>query len=301
MLSDLFSPGHVPLLLAVLASLGAWIWASRLVRSGAHLFAPLPRPRRRWPFETVAGALIGVFVLPILAAVPFLREPKGGADTAQLLLSISMIQLTVVTGAIVVSGTWSAARLSFWSFERMAVQEDSAGGPETSRPLSPDEAARELTRDCFWGVWTGLAGLVPGYAINMLIFAGGLRDADTPHPLLEAMLTGDGLWTLLCVGFVAVIIAPLLEELQYRAILQGWLMSKYGSLRGILLGALAFAAIHWAPGRPDALPLLPFAVLLGALYAARGSLGANIIAHMTFNAINLTIACLDMALSKPVG
>lgn len=321
MFAEFILPGNLPILIATAISLGAWIWAARWlpapVATGEprnSLFEPILRPRRVWSRETVVIAIVGVFLLPLLASVPQVRETTDGLEQSRMILSIAMTQLGVATAGLVIAGVWQQTGMAAWSKDLELIPEEalrkiasSSHEPGVDEALERvREAAQRhrtappaIEKDIFWGLWAGVAGLAPGYAINAIIYLAGWKQEDATHPLFEALVNGGDArtWVLLYVGFTAIVLAPLLEEIQYRAVLQGWLAGKFPASRAVLIVALLFAAIHWAPGRPDALPLLPLAFLLGHLYASRGSLAANIIAHTTFNGVNIAVAVGELLIS----
>jgi membrane protease YdiL (CAAX protease family) len=323
MFAEFVVPGNLPILTAMAVSVAAWVWAGRWIAArptdGApshSLFEPILRPRRVWSRETVIVAILGVFLLPLLAAVPLVRNTADPVDQARLILLLSMVQLGVATAAIMLAGVWQQTGMAAWSRDIELLPDDTLRSMEgrsddpafdlaVERVRQAAEQHRafppRIAKDVRWGIWAGLAGLAPGYAINAVIFLVGWKDETATHPLFQAIIDGgaDRTWILLHVGFTAIILAPLLEELQYRAVLQGWLAGRFPASRAVLIVALVFAAIHWAPGRPDALPLLPLAFLLGHLYAARGSIAANIIAHTTFNAVNIAVAVAELSITTP--
>lgn len=325
MFSDVVVPGNLPILAATALSLGAWIWAANWLKSPRgpaepprRLFEPILRPRRVWTRETVITALLGVFVIPLLAAIPLVQRTEDAEMQARLILSLSMMQLAVATAALVLFGIWRQTGMSAWSRDVEFLSDEALRKAARSLDDSSMEEAVEqlcaaaeqhrlapptISSDVHWGVWAGLAGLAPGYAINALVYIAGWKSDDATHPIFEAILNGGEarFWILLYVAFTAIVLAPLLEEIQYRAVIQGWLTGRFPTKRAILITAVVFAAIHWAPGRPDALPLLPLALLLGYLYAARGSLAANVIAHTTFNAVNIAIAVAELLISDPAA
>jgi len=87
--------------------------------------------------------------------------------------------------------------------------------------------------------------------------------------------------------FIAVaVVAPIVEELFYRALVQRAIVDKLGPMFGIPLAALIFGAVHLSWTELPALTAV--GLVLGLLYHRSGRLGAPIVAHMTFNAFTLT-------------
>jgi membrane protease YdiL (CAAX protease family) len=85
-------------------------------------------------------------------------------------------------------------------------------------------------------------------------------------------------------GFTAIILAPLLEEILFRAILYRGI-KQHGHPRLALFGsALLFATIHLS--LLTFVPLTVLAVILALLYDRADNLMAPIVAHSLFNAAN---------------
>jgi membrane protease YdiL (CAAX protease family) len=91
---------------------------------------------------------------------------------------------------------------------------------------------------------------------------------------------------------LALVIAPVTEELFYRGILYRGIRDRHGVALGVLVSALLFGASHLveAPWR-DALFLQTIMVFTGAglamLYERRANLVADIAAHLAFNVIGI--------------
>ena len=96
-------------------------------------------------------------------------------------------------------------------------------------------------------------------------------------------------WTL---AKIVAIVAPLMEELLFRVILQGWLNDTCGLRIALPVTSLLFAFMH---GWRDGIALLPLSFLLGLLYASRQRYLAVVAAHGLFNSANLVLAMLSVA------
>ena len=82
---------------------------------------------------------------------------------------------------------------------------------------------------------------------------------------------------------LAVLVAPLYEELIFRGILLPYLTRKAGLIPGIMLVSLAFAIIHFHT--PSFVPLFLLSVVLCLAYWRTGSLWVNIGIHTIFNGV----------------
>ena len=157
------------------------------------------------------------------------------------------------------------------------------------------------------GVWpprswaAGVLGLLVALSMVMSVMIAtamiGLALGDpTPkvgHALLQTLQDSNSVWVTGLLVFSAVGLAPVLEELIYRGLLQTSLSAASGwRLRWAAIGftSLGFAAMHssvpW-----QALPaLFVLSVILGWLYERTGSLWPNVLVHMGFNAFNMAMA-----------
>lgn len=125
-----------------------------------------------------------------------------------------------------------------------------------------------------WGLQTASA-----YVMTWLNFDPEVQTAVNIFNLTEA-------WSdRIVLGMVALILAPVAEELLFRGVL-------YPALKGFGLPrfafwstAIVFSLIHFNVA--TFLPLFVFACLLNVLYERTGNLLTCIVAHSTFNALNL--------------
>jgi len=126
-------------------------------------------------------------------------------------------------------------------------------------------------------------------AVVLVLRAMGEQPEPLAHDLLE-VIRGAGPAVL--AGFVVavVVLAPLLEELIFRAGVQTALLAWLGPGRRwlvILLAAVLFTAIHSSVAA-HALPgLLALSVLLGWLYERSGSIWPCVAVHAVFNGLNV--------------
>ena len=89
----------------------------------------------------------------------------------------------------------------------------------------------------------------------------------------------------LSIIFMAVIIAPIAEEVLFRGYLYGVVRRFAGRLPAMIVTSLLFAAMHLH--LPSMLGLAVLATMLCLIYERTGSLWANIVVHATFNAISI--------------
>jgi uncharacterized protein len=169
--------------------------------------------------------------------------------------------------------------------------------------LSPVSAPRRGPRagDLGLGVVVGVVGF------GVLVLAVGavfqlLGDVEAPEQQALDDAALGGMEALLAV-VLAVLIAPVLEELVFRGALHGALRARVGVWLAALLSSAVFAVIHVeiVTSSPAFLVQL---FLLGLvfvwLYERTGNLAAPIVAHLVFNAISVGMAFVTPQLEEYV-
>lgn len=115
------------------------------------------------------------------------------------------------------------------------------------------------------------------------------RTDENQHGLLRLLSEDRSVETLLLVVLLAAVLAPLVEELMYRVILQSSLEKLAHPREALLVVAVIFSAMHQLP---DAIPLFPLALILGYVYQQRRSYLSVVLIHMLFNGTNLLFLML---------
>lgn len=157
-------------------------------------------------------------------------------------------------------------------------------------------------RDVYLGMSALVVAIVLVFAVMTLAATvGELIGRPAPkvaHTLLETMRSSDSLLATLLLGFAAVVLAPVLEEIIYRGFVQTMLLEGLGNDRRwlvILIAAAGFALVHLGAVPWHAVPaLFTLAVILGWLYERTGSLWPPIIVHAGFNLANSLIALMTL-------
>ena len=138
--------------------------------------------------------------------------------------------------------------------------------------------------------WFGFQLAILPMAIAMVAMA-PFRTRDTQNPLLTLLSDNANPGTIALIVFIAVVIAPLSEELIFRVILQGWLRTVLPARWAIPLVAVSFAAIH---GPVDGPALLPLSLVLGCVFERRHSYATVVVIHGLFNATMLALSLLTV-------
>jgi len=126
-----------------------------------------------------------------------------------------------------------------------------------------------------------LAGLLIGFLYDLLMTS--LGEEPTSSVILKFTNTGLGLATI---AVLAVVLAPVAEEIFFRGFLFTGIGNRYGYGWGAVASALLFALAHFM--QPGAfLPIFLLGLLLAWLYIRIGSIWACIFTHFAYNSLAL--------------
>jgi membrane protease YdiL (CAAX protease family) len=84
------------------------------------------------------------------------------------------------------------------------------------------------------------------------------------------------------------VLAPLVEELIFRGLLYGWVTGRWGSLAGLIVSSVAFAAAHYEPAH--VVLVLPLGFFFGWLRRRTDSLLPSLFSHIVNNGFALLAA-----------
>lgn len=104
---------------------------------------------------------------------------------------------------------------------------------------------------------------------------------DQPQDLIALFAQMKSPWLAAGMLLIACVLAPIYEELAFRAGLYRYARQKIGRLPALLISGFCFGALHanWA----GFLPLAVLGMLLAIVYEATGSIRVVIVAHGLFN------------------
>lgn len=106
-----------------------------------------------------------------------------------------------------------------------------------------------------------------------------------PQDMAQMFLTADSPAVRWGIVFMAVVAAPLFEELFFRGLAYPALKQKLGFFPAMMVTSVLFALIHLHA--PTFLPLLALAVGLTLAYESTGNLAVPIVMHGLFNLMNI--------------
>ena len=245
--------------------------------TGAPVIQPLEtgdRPRSTWGWWEAVGVYFLAFLVAGIAAIPILEilgdtTVNGGVGRTEI---IATIAADLVVTAILMS--WLARWHREW---RLAMV------------LPPRE---RLARHVLFGVIAG-AILVPAVGLLSVAVQIALQQA-VGHDVTTPEQVAPGLSPLAAgmLILLAVVFAPVSEELFFRGVLFRSVRDRHGFWPAALASAIPFGLVHYVPAPAiDALVLQLTMVGTGLglawIYERRGTIVAPMAAHVAFNVVGL--------------
>jgi membrane protease YdiL (CAAX protease family) len=235
------------------------------------------RPRSTWGWWEGVGVYLIAFLAAGFAQIPILV--LLGETTVNGAIGQTEILATIV-GDVVMVGV-----LVFW-LRRWH--------PEWRAAMVLPPAQDRIWRDLLFGAIGGVI-LVPAVSLVSVVVAALFREA-VGHDVTVPEQVAPGL-SLLAKGVLvvlAVVIAPISEELFFRGVLFRTVRDRHGFWVAALASALPFGLVHYVPSPAiDALVLQITMVFTGLglawIYERRGTLVAPTAAHMVFNIVGLVL------------
>ena len=239
--------------LALLLSIYGWL--ARRVSTRAVLTTR--------PFGIPDAACAGILALWMLSVIwNSLDAPR--TVTLQAIVANSLVYLCLVLGVFGVIGFQKHSAVSLFGLEASRFPKAAGTGLLWLAATYPLILAMQWFVQAVFGESDGAQEIVRYF----------LKHPDPRHRIAVIVM--------------AVIVAPVAEEVLFRGYLYGVIRRFGGRLPALLTSSLLFAAIHVHLPSMAGLGLL--AVILCLLYERTGSLWATITMHATFNAT--TIAAL---------
>jgi len=269
---------------AILCLAGLVVWAFILFRPSVRKQPACLAP---WPVsfsDFLACALFvvsGAFLLPLLVGiiVEWLSHRMPIGTDARRLVFGAATHLGAIVGAI---GAWAYLRL----------QPRRATKPGQLDPTQNQIERPSPTNTFPWplaGVLTFFAVLPVTLLSTMacyLIFQ-FLRLPMEPQETIEILVRLKSRALIVLFFALATVIAPIMEELVFRAGLFRYLRTRIPRSLAFLLPALLFAELHvgWKTlsGLNSLVPLVLLATVFSLAYERTGRIGVTMIAHALFN------------------
>ena len=232
--------------------------------------------RPRWPpwtgFAAMGAGTIAVFVASMPLVPVALSSVSDGPLGSAALLVLILVQDAVYIGAAVGFAWLASGRPRAWQFGLRAT------------PLLRTAA-----------IAAGIALAVLGFEL-WFVDAVGLDDTDT-----DALGTNEGFVAALAFSLAVIVVAPVAEELFFRAFFYRALRNRLRVWSACLINGVIFAAVHIQYVFTPLAFVIIFAFAIGAClaYEVTGSVFAPIAIHAVFN--TLATAGTDAGYVVPIA
>ncbi len=220
----------------------------------------------------LAFLIAGVAQIPVLAAFGVLEETSSALTGPQAWATV--LGDTVIAGVLI-----------FWLAKWHRNWQETIGF----------SAAGKRSRDFGWGFAVGLGlyfAITIGVAFVLTVLFQAIfgREIASPDQISTADLSASSIVAFALLSLVA---APVSEELFFRGIFFRAIRDRYGFWPGAIGSGLLFGLIHYVPSAWESALLLQTTMVFTGVawawvYERRGTLLANIGAHVAFNTIGLT-------------
>jgi len=139
-----------------------------------------------------------------------------------------------------------------------------------------------------------LAAFLPTAAMKLVIVLISMSivgELPKSHPFLEMLEAGVSVSMIAMILIMAVFVAPIVEELQFRVIVLGGIAQLGRPKLALIASSVLFAFAH---GFPDSIALIPLAFALGYTYLRRRSYVTVMLVHFLFNGFNMILALIAL-------
>jgi len=276
-------PLDVPIILASLLMLGvlvssAYLWI-RQVQKPQDLLQPVDGVAA-WPIGWVNfGVLICAMIIAVFVAqqIGFLLLIGPNHDTPLDLTPWLAVASVVMLQGPMIGIFWLARRFypGHFSGSLSSRQHTFSKSFKVALPLFI------MLLPLVWlssMLWSGVLSILRAL---------GLVEAFEPQPLITLFQAGGELLPILLLVAMAVIVAPIVEEIIFRGCIYRFLKSQMTLLPAQMLSGAFFALLHG--NLMSFLPLVVVGILLARVYEKSGSIGVAIWFHAFFNAFSLSM------------
>ena len=223
-----------------------------------------------WVDLVLASFVVILIVSQILAATGSLSQTvPENIDTRTMVVSV-LIWWGLILGPILLSLRFRGFKLgSVFGVDRMPV------GRSVLLGVSLLVSALPLV-------------FAVDYLASVLLKVNPSTDAQEVIRIFENSSTGAQRIPII---LLAVVIAPVAEELAFRGYLYGVIKRYFGAVPALVLSGILFALIHL--NLPSFFPLLVLASVFALAYELSGSLLVPMTMHALFNALSLILVLVE--------
>ncbi len=180
----------------------------------------------------------------------------------------------------------------------VVLEDESCGtDPNAAVPVVEPRVADEpftFSRELRFAAEVFLAAYLPTTALRLLIVLisiGIVGEPPKSHPFLEMLEAGVSVSMIAIILIMAVFVAPIVEELQFRVVVLGGIAQLGQPMLALIASSTLFAFAH---GFPDSIALIPLALAIGYTYLRRRSYVTVMLVHFLFNGFNMILALVAL-------
>lgn len=219
-----------------------------------HITVPSPTPRNASLYVQAFAIYLGVFVFGSILVEVFDHFPAGSLP--------DKVKYLPMIAAVVLAAVWPTLRGVRWEDLRVDW------GLHTGRNLLVEPVM---------GILGYLAGLpVVAMCLGITLFLSWVSGAQVSHPIQKELLAHK-----LLMAVLAVVWAPITEELMFRGALLSHLRVRFNTWISAVLSGAIFAAIH-----PQGWAAIPLLGSIGFVFAMVRQWRGTLLASMTSHALN---------------
>jgi membrane protease YdiL (CAAX protease family) len=223
-----------------------------------------------WVDLVLASVVVLLIVSQILAATGSLSQTAiDNVDTRTMVVSV-LVWWGLILGPILLSLWFRGVKLgNVFGVDRMPVG-----------------------RSLLLGIALFVSALPMVFAVDYI--ASALLKVNTSTDAQEVIRIFENSSTVaqrIPIILLAVVIAPVAEELAFRGYLYGVIKRYFGAVPALVLSGILFALIHL--NLPSFFPLLVLASVFALAYELSGSLLVPMTMHALFNALSLILVLLE--------
>jgi membrane protease YdiL (CAAX protease family) len=204
--------GVITLIAGGLALASLMVWVVILARRAAGQPILPAEPRRDVPWRwvdvaLVVGPLVGFSVIALIIGQSDVKSNPREVQPQEVDIAEQFVPLLLKDGVVKLALIGFAVALGVVRWRASAADFGIAN--------------RAVGRDIKLGALGFVAALLPVYCVQAFMLQ--ISPPDQQHPVLQMLAEKSDVAALVLAVFVAVVLAPLVEEFLFRAFLQGWL------------------------------------------------------------------------------
>lgn len=140
----------------------------------------------------------------------------------------------------------------------------------------------------------GLILVLPMIGIVLTMFVGHLTISQNQASINQTLQ--GGVLTQIAMVFLAVVIAPLIEETMFRGVVMNTWFKDNKYYADVLLSAVLFGVFHTTADLSftTVTPYVVMGVVFALIYRKTGNLAVNIYTHMLYNAIVVSVSLFTL-------